>query len=183
MLNNDALLTLGVAVGSGEGSTSTVGGGGRVFGRGPCRRTGVQAGRVVCRVYTWRAVEGRYVVNAEGFWAKRGIFCSAFTRGMHRLAFSCKRGKVEGHGSGPNGPRGWSQRAIGWGKGKIWLGAKRRRGSGGLPPVWLDEAACFEAKRRRGSGGLPPVNKTRNGVQVQGPKLRFCGADEARKST
>ena len=161
MLNNDALLTLGVAVGSGEGSTSTVGGGGRVFGRGPCRRTGVQAGRVVCRVYTWRAVEGRYVVNAEGFWAKRGIFCSAFTRGMHRLAFSCKRGKVEGHGSGPNGPRGWSQRAIGWGKGKIWLGAKRRRGS----------------------GGLPPVNKTRNGVQVQGPKLRFCGADEARKST
>ena len=25
--------------------------------------------------------------------------------------------------------------------------------------------------------------KTRNGVQVQGPKLRFCGADEARKST
>ena len=30
MLNNDALLTLGVAVGSGEGSTSTVGGGARV---------------------------------------------------------------------------------------------------------------------------------------------------------
>ena len=41
MLNNDALLTLGVAVGSGEGSKSTVGGGGREFGRGPCRRTGV----------------------------------------------------------------------------------------------------------------------------------------------
>ena len=80
MLNNDTLLTLGVAVGSGEGSTSTVGGGGRVFGRGPCRRTGRpgglprlhlegRVGTIICkrgrvlgrnghfsfRVYTWNA--------------------------------------------------------------------------------------------------------------------------------
>ncbi len=44
MLDNDALLTLGVAVGSGEGSKSTVGGGGREFGQGPCRRTGRPGG-------------------------------------------------------------------------------------------------------------------------------------------
>ena len=44
MLNNDALLTLGVAVGSGEGSKSTVGGGGACSGGA---RAGVQAGRVV----------------------------------------------------------------------------------------------------------------------------------------
>ena len=93
MLNIDALLTLGVAVGSGEGSKSTVGGGGASSGRA---RAGVQAGRVVCRVYIWRAVEGRYVVNAEGFWTERGIFRAAFTRGMHRVAFLCKRGKGRG---------------------------------------------------------------------------------------
>ena len=29
-------------------------------------------------------------------------------------------------------------------------------------------------------GEMAPGGKTRNGVQVQGPKLRFCGADEAR---
>ena len=46
-----------------------------------------------CRVYTWRPVEGRYVVNAEGFWAERGIFRAAFTLGMCSVAFSCKRGK------------------------------------------------------------------------------------------
>ena len=103
MLNNDALLTLGVAEGSGEGSTSTVGAGARVRGEG---RTGVQAGWVVCRVCTWRAVEGRYVVNAEGFWGGRGIFRSAFTRGMRRVAFSCKRGKGRG-------PRDRPQRAMG----------------------------------------------------------------------
>ena len=93
MLNNDALLTLGVAVGSGEGSASTVGGGGACSGGA---RAGVQAGRVVCRVCTWRAVEGRYVVNAEGFWTEKGIIRAAFTLGMRRVAFSCKRGKGRG---------------------------------------------------------------------------------------
>ena len=42
MLNNDALLTLGVAVGSGEGSTATVGGGGACSGGA---RAGVQVYR------------------------------------------------------------------------------------------------------------------------------------------
>ena len=32
---------------------------------------------------------------------------------MRRVAFLCKRGKAEGHGTGPNGPRGRNQRAMG----------------------------------------------------------------------
>ena len=97
MLNNDALLTLGVAVGSGEGSTSTVGGGGACSGGA---RAGVQAIRVVCRVYAWRAVEGRYVVNAEGFWTEKGIIRAAFARRKHRAAFPCKRGQRQWAGTG-----------------------------------------------------------------------------------
>ena len=164
MLNNDALLTLGVAVGSGEGSTSTVGGGGRVFGRGPCRRTGVQAGRVVCRVYTWRAVEGRYVVNAEGFWAERGIFRAAFTRGMHRVAFLCKRGKAEGHGTGPNGPRGRSQRAMG--RGKV-------RGAGTDQPV-RDAAGTKRRGTRVYEFGRGPCRRTGVMLQEQGDGEGGC---------
>ena len=84
-------------------------------------------------------MEGRYVVNAEGFWGEMGIFRSAFTRGMRRVAFSCKRGK--GRGQLDRIQRAMGLEPIGNGPGA------RYGGAGTDPPV--RDAAGTKRRGRR----------------------------------
>ena len=43
-------------------------------------------------------MEGRFVVNAEAFRAFWAVFCAAFTGGLRRVVFFCKRGRWRGDG-------------------------------------------------------------------------------------
>ena len=101
-------------------------------------------------------MEGRFLVNAGGFWAEKGIIRAAFTRRKHRAAFPCKRGQRHR-----------------WGLETSDLVAKLRRGGGfdGRVEV-LRRAGVFDC-------GNQGASEDEGSLRVGTKRLRVFGGTDA----